>query len=77
MQDDARERVAANVRAEIGRAGKTASDAARELGMSKQALSPRLRGQRAFRAEEIAAIADWLGVSTTVLLASDRQGVAA
>lgn len=77
MQDDARERVAANVRAEISRAGRTASDAARWLGMSKQALSPRLRGERAFRAEEIAALARWLAVSTAVLLADNQEEVAA
>lgn len=78
MQDDnpkaaTRRAVAANVRAELARSGKTGADAARELGISRQAMHPRMTGQRAFRAEEIASLAHWLGVPTSRLLADDPK----
>jgi transcriptional regulator with XRE-family HTH domain len=69
MQDDARERVAANVRAELARAGKNQSDLARAMDISRQNVSQRLLGRSAFKAEEIVRIAHWLGVSTETLLA--------
>lgn len=81
MQDDnpkavARRTVAANVRAELARRGKTGADAARELGISRQAMHPRMTGQRAFRAEEIADLARWLGVPSSRLLGSEPEPVA-
>jgi transcriptional regulator with XRE-family HTH domain len=77
MQDDARKRVAENVRAELARAGRTATQAAKVLGKSKQAMSPRLAGVRAFRAEEIPALAEWLGIPVATLLGTNREDVAA
>ena len=76
MQDDSpkaatREVVARNVRVELARSGKSAAAAARHLGISRQAMSPRMRGERAFRAEEIADLAHWLDIPASRLLAGD------
>lgn len=81
MQDDstkaaARRAVAANVRAELARSGRSGAAAARRLQMSRQAISPRLRGDRAFRAEEIAELAEWLGIPTSRLIDSQPEPAA-
>jgi len=68
MRDSERERVAANVRAELARSGKTQRDAAAVVGMHQPNLGLRLQGKRSFRAEEIARLAEWLGVSADNLL---------
>jgi len=60
--------VAANVRAEIARRGKTQGDIAAVLGFTRQSLSQRLLGRVEFRASELQAIADHLGVSIAELV---------
>lgn len=65
------ERIAASVRAEIARAGRTGSDLARHMGWTQPTASRRLTGQTEFTASEVVAVAAWLGVPTSTLLAED------
>ncbi len=57
-----RKAIADEVLAELARQQKTMRDLAEFMGADKGAVSRRLRGHRSFRAEELSAIADWLGV---------------
>jgi transcriptional regulator with XRE-family HTH domain len=57
-----RRAIAAEVRAELARQHKTMSDLAEYMSADKGAVSRRVNGLRSFRAEELSAIADWLGV---------------
>lgn len=72
MQTDTREAerqaIAAEIRAEMARQQITQRDLAAKVGMFQQALQIRLAGVRSFRAEELAAIAQALGVPVTQLL---------
>jgi transcriptional regulator with XRE-family HTH domain len=68
------ERVAANVRAELGRHRRTQTALAQHLGLSQTAVSRRLLGQVPFDVNEVHSLAAWLGVPVTVLLG---EGVAA
>lgn len=54
--------IAAEIRAELARQSKGTLDLARFMGVDHGSASRRLRGLRSFRAEELSAIADWLGV---------------
>lgn len=75
MQPDVRAEIAANVRAELGRAQKQQGELAELLGVDGGSASLRLQGKRSFRAEELAAIADWLGIPVTrfmVVTSSER-----
>ena len=65
--------VAAEVRAAIARAGLRQADLADAIGISRGSLSSRLSGERAFRIDELVAIARVLGVQPSVLL---PQGLA-
>jgi len=62
MANDVRIRIAAEVRAEMARKSKTQRDMAALLNIDQPSVSLRLRGERSFRAEELVAIAEWLGV---------------
>lgn len=64
--------VAANVRAELARSGKTQEDIARVLGLTRQSVSLRLLGQVEFRVSEIQLIADYLGVSISTLVGNSK-----
>jgi transcriptional regulator with XRE-family HTH domain len=75
--DTDRERIAAEVRAELARQGKTQRQAAELLGMTQQALQMRLAGSRSFRAEEIALLAEKLGVPVGRFLISPTAASAA
>ena len=66
-----RERIAAEVRAELGRQNKTQRQVAEQLGMTQQSLNLRLMGVRSFRAEEIAKLADVLGVPASQFLPAE------
>lgn len=66
-----RERIAAEVRAELGRQGKTQRQVAEQLGMTQQSLNLRLMGMRSFRAEEIAKLAEVLGVPASQFLPAE------
>lgn len=73
--------VAANVRAEIARAGFTARGLSRALGtdadgkdlISSRTLSRRLTGDGAFRIDELTLIADALGIPLAALLPAREQ----
>lgn len=62
MQADVRRAIAAEVRAEIARQCKTQRDVAEVIGVDQGSAGRRLNGERSFRAEELAAVAAWLGV---------------
>ena len=64
-------KVAANVRAEMGRAGVSQAELASVLGLSQAAVSKRLRGSTRWRVDELAATASHLGVPLAVLLPSE------
>lgn len=68
--------VADNIRAEIARRGKNQIHIAEVLGITRQAVSRRLRGDVEFRASEVTAIADYLGVPASVLLGYDAKASA-
>ncbi|WP_157932334.1 helix-turn-helix transcriptional regulator [Mycobacteroides abscessus] len=61
--------VADNVRAEAARRGKNQGDLAQLLGISRQGVSQRLLGRIEFRVGELQAIAAFLNVPITALLA--------
>ena len=66
MQPNVREAVAAAVNAELQRKQMTQRMAAAILDLDQGSLQLRLVGKRAFRAEELAALAEALGVSVAV-----------
>lgn len=72
-----RERIAAEVRAELARQCKTQRQAAELVGMTQQALQMRLAGTRSFRAEEIALLAEKLGVPVEQFLSAPAPASAA
>lgn len=71
-----RSAIAAEVRAELARQDKTFNDLAEFMRADKGAVSRRLRGLRSFRAEELALIADWLGVPVSKFVPSAPTEVA-
>ncbi len=77
MPNEVRRAIAAEVRAALGRHQKTQDDLAQLLGIVQPAVSVRLAGNRSFRAEEIAAIAGWLGMSVDELIPAVPERVAA
>lgn len=66
------QRVAANVRAELARAGENQSSLAPKVGMSQQALSRRLSAQVPFTVSELSLIAAQLGVPIGALTPRDE-----
>lgn len=62
MSDDVRQGIASEVRAELARQKKTQYDLAKVLGLPQPAVSLRLTGRRPFKAEELVAVAGFLGV---------------
>jgi transcriptional regulator with XRE-family HTH domain len=63
MAPNVRESIAAEVRAELARQRRSQRDVAEAIGMEQPNLQLRLAGKRPFRAEELAALAEHLGVS--------------
>jgi transcriptional regulator with XRE-family HTH domain len=59
--DDRRAAIASAVLAEMTAQGKTQRELADVLGIDQGSTFLRVRGRRSFRAEEIVAIAEWLG----------------
>ena len=59
---DTRSAVAAEVRASLARKGETAAWLSESAGISKTALSRKLRGDVSFTAEELLSVADALGI---------------
>lgn len=68
-----RQRIAAEVRAEIARQSKTQRQVAELVDMTQQALQLRLAGSRSFRAEEISKLADALGVPVEQFLTAPER----
>jgi transcriptional regulator with XRE-family HTH domain len=60
--------VAANIRAEVARAGVRQQDLARALGMSQPAVSDRFRGITAWTLNEVEAVARLLGTTASDLV---------
>lgn len=67
------EQVAANVRAEMARQRITQAQLAAVLGRSQQALSSRLSGRVAFSIDEIATVADRLGIPVSALIGEPER----
>lgn len=65
MERDERQIIADGVRAELTRYRKSQRDAARILGLPQQSVQKRLAGETPFRAEELAKLADALGISVS------------
>lgn len=68
-----RQRIAAEVRAEMARQRLTQRDVAKVLDLTQPAVQLRLVGTRAFRAEELVKLADALGVPAAQFLAEDAE----
>lgn len=68
-QEAARKAIAANVRVELARAKVSGTQMAAHIGLASSTFSRRMAGDICFGADEIAAIAATLGISTDVLLA--------
>lgn len=66
--DRIRERIAANVRAEMARAGMTAYQLSELLGIHRNTATDRLAGRVAFSAQEVTILAARLGVTPDRLL---------
>ena len=60
--------VASNVRAELARRGLTQRELADKLGLTQTAISSRLRGIVAFDVDELAVVAETLGVRIESLM---------
>lgn len=70
--------VAGNVKAELARRDLSGADLIPVLGISRNAVYARLRGERSFEVNELAHIANFIGVSVDVLVAfQETQAVAA
>ncbi|HZN72438.1 MAG TPA: helix-turn-helix transcriptional regulator [Micromonosporaceae bacterium] len=62
MPSNVRDQIAAEVRAELARQQKTQRQAGEVLDLPQPSVQLRLKGERAFRAEELVKLAAWLGV---------------
>lgn len=65
MPGNDRNSIAAEVRAELARQKKTQREIGDILGLPQQSVQQRLNGKTPFRAEELAVLADALGVSVS------------
>lgn len=73
-----REKIAANVRAEIGRADLTQKAVSKIIGLSTAAVSERLKAKVDFKPEELKTLADYLGIDPVIFYRSQvvKQEVA-
>lgn len=60
--------VAATVRAELARKGKTQADVSEVLGITRQGVSRRMLGSVDFKVSELYAIAELCGIPVTTLI---------
>ena len=67
------ERVAAEVRAAMGRTRYTQTRLADQIGMSQAALSRRLRGEVAFDINELSAVAAAMDITLSELLPEGKE----
>jgi transcriptional regulator with XRE-family HTH domain len=70
VSDNLSRQVSTEIRAWMARRGLTQQDVALALGISRQAVSARLNGQTQWTLDDLAAVAEALGVSVTTLLSS-------
>lgn len=68
------EELAAAVRAELARAGKTSLDLVGALGVTRQTVNGRLSGAYVFSMEELGKVADVLGISAYNIVESAMLG---
>jgi len=66
--------VAANVRAELGRQSRTRRELAAALRVDEHRIYKRVSGRVPFTADEIAAVAQFLGTTVERLVEPDRTG---
>lgn len=72
------EQIAANVRAEVARAGYTQKEIAQVLGLSTAAISDRFNNKKTFENDELMLIARHLGIDVlTFYRVVESQGAAA
>jgi len=69
MKSAVAQRIGDAVRLELVHQGKTQVDLARALGMPQATLSRRVNGTTTFRADELAEVATYLGVTINDLYA--------
>lgn len=67
------EQVAKNIHTEIYKAGRNNSALALKLGLSRQAISQKMRGEVAFSLNEVGAIAKWLNIPIATLFNSNNE----
>lgn len=67
---EAREWIAAETRAALARDGRSASQLAEDAGVSRSALSKKLRAQVSFTVEEIVSVSVALGIDPGTLVPS-------
>ncbi len=72
-----RDAIAARVRGALSEANKTQRQVAELLGIPQSAVSLRLTGDRAFRAEELAALSDYLDVPVERFMPAQAEAGAA
>lgn len=60
-------RVAKNIHSEVYKAGHNNSALALKLGLSRQAISQKMRGEVAFSLNEVGAVAEWLNIPVATL----------
>ncbi|MDQ1215707.1 helix-turn-helix domain-containing protein [Microbacterium arborescens] len=77
MADETAERLAAEVRAEMARQRRTAGQLAQVLSLTQATVGRRLNGLVPFNITELAATAEWLGLSATELVERAQGGVRA
>lgn len=70
------ERVAMNVRAELAARRMTSADLAGRLSIGPRAAARRLSGEIDFTLNEAEAVADWLGVPMSALMAPRQSPMA-
>lgn len=63
-----RQRVAAEIRAEMARQRRTGTELAKVIGCSQQSASRRINGGRGLDLDDLPLIAEWLGVDMADLL---------
>lgn len=73
QSSDRAEAIAAEVRAELARQRKTQREVGAILGLPQNSVYMRLSGKTSFRAEELAALADGLGVSVELFLRTSAR----
>lgn len=67
------QRIAAEVRAEMGWQARSVPELAKALGIGLRSAQRRYKGELEFGLDEVAEVAEWLGVSRNQLLTGQRD----